>query len=77
MISIKSLNGESIGGKTFSYGVKENCVGIPKENPNLNPEVYKAAVEIQEKISDGKIISPGNEKDYNEFSKKLSNGEIL
>ena len=77
MISIKSLNGESIGGQTFSYGIKENCVGIPEENPNLDPNVYKAAIEIQEKISDGKIVSPGTEKDYNEFNAKLSSGEII
>ena len=77
MISIKALNGEYIGGKTFSYGIKEHCVGIPSENPNLDPEVYKSAIEIQEKISNGGIISPGNERDYKEFINKLSSGKII
>lgn len=76
-ISINALNGERMGGKTFSYGIKEKCVGIPAENPNLDPNVYKAAIEIQEKISDGKIVSPGTEKDYNEFCSKLLNGEVI
>jgi basic membrane protein A len=64
------MNGSKIGGQTFTYGLKENAVGIPTENKNMDPAVYKAVIAIQDKIKDGSIVPPFNEETYKEYMKK-------
>lgn len=68
-LSKKMMDGEEIGGKTFSYGLKEGAVGIPKENPNLESDVYEKAKQIQEKIETGEIVAPFDEDSYKNFKK--------
>ena len=68
-ISKEAMNGSKIGGKTFTYGLKENAVGIPTENKNMDPEVYKATIVIQDKIKDGSIVPPFNEETFKSFGK--------
>lgn len=70
-ISDMDRNGEEIGGKTFSYGLKENGVGIPKENPNMDPEVYDKAMKIQDQIISGELVIPSTEEMYNKFKAEL------
>ena len=70
-ISDMDRNGEEIGGKTFSYGLKENGVGIPKENPNMDPEVYDKAMKIQDQIISGELVIPSTEEMYNQFKAEL------
>ena len=55
-VSKEAMNGTKIGGKTYTYGLKENAVGIPTENKNMDPEVYKAAMAIEDKIKDGTMF---------------------
>lgn len=62
---------EGIGGKTFSFGLKEKCVGIPENNPNLSDKVYDDAMKVQEKIANGEITVPYNAKTYETFVKTL------
>lgn len=69
-ISAEAMNGTKIGGKTYTYGLKEDAVGIPTENKNMSPEVYKAAIEVENKIKDETIVPPYNEETYNEYIKK-------
>lgn len=69
-LSKQVMNGTKIGGKTYTYGLKENAVGIPTENKNMDPAVYKAAMVVQDKIKDGSIVPPYNEQTYNEYIKK-------
>ena len=47
--------------------MKEGCVGIPENNPNLTPEVQQAAMEVMEQIHNGEIIPPKTEEQYQEF----------
>lgn len=68
-LSKEAMNGTKIGGKTYTYGLKENAVGIPTENKNMDQEVYKAAMAIQDKIKDGSIVPPYNEETFKTFSK--------
>jgi len=70
-VSEEAMKGNKIGGKTYTYGLKEGAVGIPKENKNVKPEVYEAAIKLEEKIKDGSIVVPFDEKTYNEFKNKL------
>lgn len=50
--------GKFPGGKTTTYTVKENGVGLPKENPNLSDSAKKAADEALGKIKSGEIVPP-------------------
>ena len=59
IISNKAKNGEQIGGKTFSFGLKEECVGISENISNMSPGVYESTLGIKDKISKGKITPPG------------------
>lgn len=68
-VSEEAMNGNKIGGKTYTYGLKEGAVGIPTENKNVKPEVYQAAIKLEDKIKEGSIVVPYDEKTYNEFNK--------
>lgn len=50
------LNGEFKGGESLIFSVKEDCVGIPKENPNLSKETIDAVNKVLEDIKNGKIV---------------------
>ncbi len=71
IISSKAKNGEQIGGKTFSFGLKEGCVGISEDFSNMDRSVYETALKLKDKISEGKISPPGNPEAYSEFMKLL------
>ncbi len=66
-ISEAALAGEDIGGKTFKYGLADGAVGIPKENPNMDPEVEAKVRIIEGKIAAGEIVAPNTEEAYNNF----------
>lgn len=68
-VSTEAMNGNKIGGKTYTYGLKEGAVGIPTENKNVAPEVYEATIKLEDKIKDGSIVVPYDEKTFNEFNK--------
>lgn len=72
LVSTMAMNGEEIGGKTFSYGLAEECVGIPEENPNLDPAVYEEAMKIKEMLINGEIAAPPTEEAYNTFLEELN-----
>lgn len=69
IVSREYMNGNDIGGKNLEYGLKEGCVGIPEDNPNMDPEVYEMTMKIQEKIMADEIVPPLNESQYNDFIK--------
>ncbi len=70
IVSTDLLNGKNIGGKTFSYGLKEGCVGLPDENPNLDKKIYDEAIKIQEEIISGKIFVPYDLETFNQYQKR-------
>lgn len=76
IISLKLMNGEKIGGKTFSYGIKEGCVGIPENNPNLDKDIQNSVKKLEEKISTGEIVPPGTSETYDKFISALVNMRI-
>ena len=76
IISNKAKNGEQIGGKTFSFGLKEECVGISEDFSNMDKAVYDSALILKNKISEGKITPPGTPEAYNEFMKLLPKMKI-
>ncbi|MBR3772545.1 MAG: BMP family ABC transporter substrate-binding protein [Clostridium sp.] len=59
-LSKKFVEGEAIGGQTYSYGLMDGGVGIPEENPNMDEEVYAKTMKVQDEIIAGKIVPAYN-----------------
>ena len=69
-VSKDAIAGKDIGGKTYTFGLKEGAVGIPEDNKNLSKSVYEDAMKIQKQIIEGTIVPPYDKTTYAEFSKK-------
>lgn len=67
-LSERFAKGENIGGQTFTFGLADGGVGIPENNPNMDDEVYKKTMEVQEKIAAGQIVPPYNADTLEEFN---------
>ena len=52
----EALGGDFKGGRTLLMTAKENAVGIPPENPNLDADVQKQVNDIYQQIKSGSII---------------------
>lgn len=70
-VSTKIESGEIKGGTNIDLGFSEDSVGIPEEHKLIDDEVYKAAVELGEKIKAGDIVPPFNKDTYAEYIKSL------
>ena len=68
-----AMEGEKIGGQNFSYGLEEECVGIPEENPNMEDSVYEETMKVKDLIISGEIVPPATEDEYNTFLEGLNN----
>lgn len=73
IVSSKVMNGEDVGGQTLSFGLKEGCVGIPQENPNVDPKVIECVDKLERFIIEDKIVPPGSLESYNDFVKTYLN----
>ncbi len=71
IISSKVMNGEKIGGKSFVFGMKEGCVSIPDDNPNVDPKVLEKVAVIKDKICNGEINPPGTPEKYKDYLASL------
>ncbi len=49
-LSKRFIEGEVLGGQIIRYGLENGGVGIPENNPNMDPQVYEKAMEIQDLI---------------------------
>lgn len=72
IVSLRVMNGENLGGQSFSYGIKEGCVGIPDENPNIPESTMKKVEKVKEKICKEEILPPGTSEKYEDFIKHLA-----
>ena len=70
LISEDLMNGTDVGGKIYECGLTENSVGIPTENPNMDPAVYEATMQVQQQIIDGTITVPYNAETFEAFLAK-------
>ena len=68
-VSKEAKDGKKIGGKTYTFGLKEGAVGIPTTNQNVSKSVYADAMKIQQKIIDGSIVPPFDKASYQKFGK--------
>lgn len=67
IISQKFIDEEDIGGKNFTFGIKEGCAGIPETNKNMDPKVYEDTMKVKEKIISGEVVVPGTESEFKVF----------
>lgn len=63
-LSKRVINGEELGGQTIKYGLENGGVGIPEDNPNMDPEIYEKALEVQDLIIKGEIVPPYSADTY-------------
>lgn len=70
-VSKRAMEGEAIGGQTLVFGLAEDCVGIPDENPNLDAGIYEDTMKIESLIKKGELTPPGTQADYDAFLKNI------
>lgn len=63
----EALDGNFPGGKTLTFDITKDAVGIPNENPNLSDETMKVVDDIYAKIKDGSITIKDNNNDGSLF----------
>lgn len=69
-VSLEAMDQKEIGGQTFTFGLKEECVGISEEHKNMPEGVYDATLKIGEQIKSGEITVPSTQAEYEEFISK-------
>lgn len=71
-VAEKYASKEEIGGKNFLYGLEENAVGLPEENPNLEeyfPGLYEQTIALEDKIRSGEIVVPTDKDTFDAVTK--------
>ena len=71
IVSKRFILGRGIGGKTVSFGLTEDAVGIPAHHENYSDEIYNAAIAIGEDIKNGKIDPPATERELEKYTETL------
>lgn len=71
-LTARYLRGEKIGGKNYTYSLKEGAVGIPEhtEKSLYSKEVYDEVMKIQDKIYKGEIVPPYNAETFDAYINK-------
>jgi basic membrane protein A and related proteins len=63
------LNNKFPGGEQITLTLKQDGVGLPKENPNLSKDVITKVDQVKKEIIDGKVTVPGTQEDLDKFLK--------
>ncbi len=66
-VSEQAMNGQKIGGQTLTFGLKEECVGIPEEHGNMPEGVYEDTLKVEDKIRNGELTPPTTKEEYEAF----------
>lgn len=66
------MRGETIGGKTEEFGVKEGGVGISSNHSLISDDVYNKTMQLSQKIADGELDIPYNEQTYENYLTNLN-----
>ena len=74
IVAKELLNGGTIGGKNYEFGLKERCVGIPEEHKNMSEAVYQKALELSHKIELGEVTVPYNMQTFEVYKENFLDG---
>lgn len=66
-ISEKVMEGEDVYGVNYEFGLAEDCVGIPEDNPNVDPVVYEKAMDVEQLIRNGDIVPPYDQATFDAY----------
>ena len=66
-VSIEAMDGGTIGGQTLTFGLKEECVGIPEEHGNMADGVYEDTLKVADSIRNGELVPPTTKEEYEAF----------
>lgn len=69
-VSEEAMNGKEIGGQTLTFGLQEDCVGIPEEHGNMTEGVYEDTLKVKDKIKNGELTPPTTKEEYEAFIAK-------
>lgn len=69
-VSEEAMNGKEIGGQTLTFGLQEDCVGIPEEHGNMAEGVYEDTLKVKDKIKNGELTPPTTKEEYEAFIAK-------
>ena len=69
-VSEEAMNGKEIGGQTLTFGLQEDCVGIPEEHGNMAEGVYDDTLKVKDKIKNGELTPPTTKEEYEAFIAK-------
>ena len=69
-VSEEAMNGKEIGGQTLTFGLQEDCVGIPEEHGNMVEGVYEDTLKVKDKIKNGELTPPTTKEEYEAFIAK-------
>ncbi len=62
--------GPGVSGKTLTFGLQEDCVGIPEEHGNMAEGVYEDTLKVKDKIKNGELTPPTTKEEYEAFIAK-------
>lgn len=65
----KKLNNSFPGGEIITLSLKDEGVGLPKENPNLSADIVEKVEQVRKDIVDGKVTVPATDKELEGFLK--------
>lgn len=65
----KKLNNSFPGGEVITLALKDEGVGLPKENPNLSAEVLEKVEQVKKDVVDGKVTVPATKETLESFLK--------
>ena len=66
-VSREIMDGKKVGGTTISLGLSEDSVGIPTNHKLMGDATYNAAIALEQKIKDKKLVPPASKADYEKF----------
>ena len=75
-VSKRHIAGEEIGGRTLSFGLSDNAVGIPADHSNYSDEIYSEALEVGEKIKAGVLTPPATLAELKDFVQFLKDTPV-
>lgn len=73
IVSKEFIDNKKIGGKNYSFGLRDGCVGIPTKDkcPLVEDNVYNDTLKLQDRIIAEEITVPFDKNSYETFLKNL------